>query len=129
MAARFAIVEFNRYGDRKSIVIIQYQDFLRVEIRIGTILAAEAFPRARKPAYRLTIDFGDAGIKQSSAQLMDFYHVEDLVGHQVIAVVNFPPKNIAGFLSEVLVLGAVLEDGKVILLQPERPSLNGTRIL
>ena len=110
-------------------MIIQYQDFLQVEIRIGTILAAEAFPRARNPAYRLTIDFGDAGIKQSSAQLRDFYHVEDLVGHQVIAVVNFPPKNIAGFLSEVLVLGAVLEDGKVILLQPERPSPNGTRIL
>lgn len=110
-------------------MIIQYQDFLRVEIRVGTILAAETFPRARKPAYRLTIDFGEAGIKQSSAQLRDFYHVEDLVGHQVTAVVNFPPKNIAGFLSEVLVLGAVLEDGKVILLQPERPSPNGTRIL
>jgi tRNA-binding protein len=122
-------VEFNRYGDRNSIVNIQYEDFLRVEIRIGTILAAEAFHRARNPAYRLTIDFGETGIKQSSAQLRDFYQVEDLVGHQVIAVVNFGPKNIAGFLSEVLVLGAVLEDGKVILLQPERPSPNGTRIL
>lgn len=110
-------------------MIIQYQDFLQVEIRIGTILAAETFHRARNPAYRLIIDFGEVGIKQSSAQLRDFYRVEDLVGNQVIAVVNFPPKNIAGFLSEVLVLGAVLEDGKVILLRPERPSPNGTRVL
>jgi tRNA-binding protein len=108
---------------------IEYEDFLRVEIRIGTILVAEVFHRARNAAYRLTIDFGEAGIKRSSAQLRDFYRTEDLVGQQVIAVVNFPPKNIAGFLSEVLVLGAVLEDGKVILLRPERPSPDGTRIL
>ncbi|MCR4432697.1 MAG: tRNA-binding protein [Caldiserica bacterium] len=109
--------------------MITYEEFLKVEMRVGTILEVEDFPRARKPSYKLKIDFGPYGIKVSSAQITDFYSREELKGKQVIAVTNFPPKNIAGFLSEVLVLGAVLEEGKVILLELERPAPNGTRIL
>ena len=109
--------------------MVTYEEFLKVEMRVGTILEVEDFPRARKPSYKLKIDFGPYGIKVSSAQITDFYSKEELKGKQVIAVTNFPPKNIAGFLSEVLVLGAVLENGKVILLEPERQTPNGTRIL
>lgn len=109
--------------------MISYDDFLKVEMRVGTILEVEDFPRAKKPSFRLKIDFGPFGVKVSSAQITDFYSKEELRGKQVIAVTNFPPKNIAGFLSQVLVLGAVLEDGKVVLLEPEREVPNGTRIL
>lgn len=109
--------------------MISYDDFLKVEMRVGTILEVEDFPRAKKPSFRLKIDFGPFGVKVSSAQITDYYSQKDLRGKQVIAVTNFPPKNIAGFLSEVLVLGAVLEDGKVVLLKPEREVPNGTRIL
>jgi len=109
--------------------MISYEDFLKVEIRVGIILEVEDFPRALEPSYRLKIDFGPYGIKVSSAQITDFYSKEELKGRQVVAVTNFPPKNIAGFLSEVLVLGAVLEDGKVVLLFPEQEVPNGTRIL
>ncbi len=109
--------------------MISYDDFLKVEMRVGTILEVEDFPRAKKPSFRLKIDFGPFGVKVSSAQITDFYSKEELRGKQVIAVTNFPPKNIAGFLSQVLVLGAVLEDEKVVLLEPEREVPNGTRIL
>lgn len=109
--------------------MVTYEEFLKVEMRVGTILEVEDFPRARKPSYKLKIDFGPYGVKVSSAQITDFYSKEELKGKQVIAVTNFPSKNIAGFLSEVLVLGAVLENGKVILLEPERQAPNGTRIL
>lgn len=109
--------------------MINYDEFLKVEMRVGTILEVQDFPRARKPSFRLKIDFGPYGIKVSSAQITDFYQKEELVGRQVIAVTNFPPKNIAGFSSEVLVLGAILEDGKVVLLKPERVVPNGTRVL
>jgi tRNA-binding protein len=109
--------------------MIAYEDFLKVEIRVGTILEVNEFPRARKPSYRLRIDFGPFGVKQTSAQITAFYGKEELVGRQVVAVMNFPPKNIAGFRSEVLLLGPVWEDGRVALLSPERQTANGTRVL
>ncbi|MVM29469.1 tRNA-binding protein [Spirosoma sp. HMF4905] len=107
---------------------ITWTDFEKVEIRTGTIIAAEAFPQARKPAYKLTIDFGELGTKRTSAQLTKLYQSDELVGKQVVAVVNFPPKQIATFMSECLVLGAVADDGTVTLLQTERPIQNGLRI-
>jgi|SRR5690606_21781117 len=104
-----------------------FEQFMAFDIRIGTILEAEPFPEARKPAYRLLIDFGSLGTRRSSAQITDLYRAEELVGRQVVAVVNFPPKRIAGFVSEVLVLGAYTDDG-VVLLQPERAAPPGSRI-
>ncbi|MFB5189337.1 chaperone CsaA [Alicyclobacillus fastidiosus] len=103
-------------------------DFSRLDIRIGTIQHAETFPKARIPALKLQIDFGPLGVKWSSAQITRRYDPETLVGRQVVAVVNFPPRNIAGFMSEVLVLGGVPEKGDVILLQPDIPVQNGTPI-
>lgn len=104
-----------------------FDEFMEFDIRIGTILEAETFPEARKPAYRLLIDFGSLGTRRSSAQITDLYTPQELVGRQVVAVVNFPPKRIAGFVSEVLVLGAYTEAG-VVLLQPERAAPPGSRI-
>ena len=106
---------------------ITWDDFEQVEMRTGTIVAVEAFPQARKPAYKLTIDFGDV-TRHTSAQLTALYRMEELVGKQVVAVVNFPPKQIATFMSECLVLGAVAADGTVTLLQTERKTENGQRI-
>ena len=107
---------------------LTWADFEKVDIRTGTIIAAEAFPQARKPAYKLTIDFGSFGTKRTSAQLTALYQVDELVGKQVVAVVNFPPKQITTFMSECLVLGAVDADGTVTLLQTERSIQNGLRI-
>lgn len=110
--------------------MIHYEDFHKVEMHVGTVIAAEDFPEARKPAYKLTIDFGETlGIKRSSAQITVLYTKEDLIGRQVIAVTNFPPRQIANFFSEVLVLGSVDTEGVVTLLQPERNVENGMRIL
>lgn len=107
---------------------ITWEDFEKVEIRTGTIIKAEPFPKARKPAYQLTIDFGELGIKRSSAQITTLYQPEDLIGKQIVAVVNFPPKQIANFMSECLVLGSVAADGTVTLLQTERAVENGQRV-
>jgi tRNA-binding protein len=108
---------------------ISFADFLKVEMHIGTIVGVEDFPNARKPAYKLTIDFGEnIGIKRSSAQITTLYTPETLVGRQVIAVTNFPKKQIGNFFSEVLVLGSVDTEGVVTLLQPERAVANGLRI-
>jgi tRNA-binding protein len=108
---------------------ITFDDFLKVDIRVGRILAAEAFPQARKPAYKLTIDFGaDIGLKKSSAQITVNHALEDLVGRQVLAVVNFPPRQIGPFLSEVLTLGVPDENGAVMLIAPLRDVPIGGRL-
>ncbi len=107
---------------------ITWDDFEKIEMRIGTIIKVEDFPEAKKPAYKLWIDFGELGIKKSSAQITKLYKKEELLNKQVIAVVNFPPKQIANFMSECLVLGVILENNEVVLLQPERPVPNGYRI-
>ena len=107
--------------------MIQRDDFTKVDIRCGTILAAEVFAKAKKPAYQLSIDFGSLGIKKSSAQITAHYSIENLIGKQVVAVVNFPPKQIANFMSQCLVVGAV-DNSNVILLSPEQQVPNGTPI-
>ena len=108
---------------------ITFDDFLRVDIRVGTIVAADPFPEARKPAYKLKIDFGPAiGIKRSSAQITAHYKAADLVGKQVAAVVNFPPRQIGPFMSEVLTLGLPDDKGEVVLIQPSLAVPNGGRL-
>jgi tRNA-binding protein len=107
--------------------MINWEDFEKIDIRVGTILSAEAFPKARKPAYRLKIDFGDAGTKASSAQITELYNSLELIGMQVIAVINFPPKKIADFISECLILGIYSKEG-VVLLKPHKPVDNGLKI-
>lgn len=108
---------------------IGFDDFLAVDIRVGTIVEALPFPEARKPAYRLTIDFGPViGVKRSSVQITEHYTLEELPGRQVAAVVNFPPRQIGRFMSEVLTLGFPAADGSVVLVSPERPVPNGARL-
>ncbi|MHB8424898.1 MAG: tRNA-binding protein [Gammaproteobacteria bacterium] len=108
---------------------ITWQDFEKLELRAGTIIAVERFPEARKPAYKLSVDFGpEVGVKKSSAQIAVHYAAEELVGRQVIAVVNFPPKRIGPFLSECLVTGLYREDGSVVLAVPDKPVLNGAKL-
>ena len=108
--------------------MINWDDFEKIDIRSGTIIEVSDFPKAKKPAYQLTIDFGALGIKHSSAQITHHYQKEALMGKQVVAVVNFPPKQIANFFSECLVLGVYDENNQVILLQPDKPVQNGQRI-
>lgn len=109
--------------------LITWNDFEKLEIRVGQVIEVNDFPKARKPAYKLVIDFGDElGIKNSSAQITHHYAKNDLLNKQVIAVINFPPKQIAGFISECLVLGIYDENNDVILLKPERPVKNGQKI-
>ncbi len=107
---------------------ISYEDFLKVDMRIGKIVSVEDFPEAKKPAYKLIVDFGKLGVKKSSAQITRRYTKEKLVGRQVVAVVNFPPKQIANFVSEVLVLGAVTKNDDVILLRPDEDVELGEKI-
>jgi len=107
---------------------ITFDDFLRVDIRTGTIIHAQVFEQARKPAYQLEIDFGALGIRKSSAQITAHYTPEQLIGKQIVAVVNFPVKQIANFFSECLVLGAVEGNGDIVLLQPTQSVENGLRI-
>jgi len=110
-------------------VTIGFDDFLKVDIRVGTVTHAEPFPEARKPALKLRVDFGPGiGEKKSSAQIVAHYPPEALIGRQVLAVVNFPPRQIGPFMSEVLVLGLSDKDGEIVLLAPERPVPNGARM-
>ena len=108
--------------------MISWADFEKIDIRSGTILEVNDFPAARTPAYQLKIDFGPLGIRQSSAQVTHHYSKESLMKRQVLAVVNFPPKQIANFFSECLVLGVYDENNQVILLQPDREVANGQRV-
>lgn len=108
---------------------IAFDDFLKVDIRIGMIVEAEPFPEARKPAFKLWIDFGpEIGVKKSSAQIVDRYKLEELPGRQIAAVVNFPPRQIGKFMSEVLTLGFADDEGAVILFAPDRAVPNGSRL-
>ncbi|HEY7347450.1 MAG TPA: tRNA-binding protein [Ktedonobacterales bacterium] len=112
-----------------TLPIVTFEDFQRVEMRVGRIVAAEPFPEARRPAYKLRIDFGpEIGVKQSSAQVTTLYSREELVGRLIVGVVNFPPRRVAGFNSEALVLGAADLEGAVVLLQLERDVPPGARI-
>lgn len=108
---------------------IRYEDFAKVDIRVGKIIQVESFPQARKPAYKLWIDFGALGTKKSSAQITKLYTKEELIGQHLLAVVNFPPRQVADFMSEVLVLGVVLENEEVALIQPDRAVELGKRVL
>jgi tRNA-binding protein len=108
--------------------MISWDDFEKIDIRAGTIIEANDFPAARKPAYQLSIDFGELGIKKSSAQITSLYTKEELIGKQVVAVVNFPVKQIGNFFSECLVLGVYNENNDVVLLQPSMPVKNGNKV-
>jgi tRNA-binding protein len=107
---------------------IGWSDFEKVDMRVGTVMRAEPFPEARKPAYKLWIDLGPLGERRSSARITDRYRTEDLVGRQVVCVVNFPPKRIGPFVSEVLVLGAYVDGDQVVLLRPDEGVSLGSRI-
>ncbi|MBK6414408.1 tRNA-binding protein [Sphingopyxis sp.] len=122
-------MHLNHETDAPAADPVTFEDFLRVDIRIGTIVEAEPFPEARKPAFKLKIDFGPTiGIRKSSAQIVDRYALVELVGRQVAAVVNFPPRQIGKYLSEVLTLGFADETGAVILFAPDKPVPNGSRL-
>lgn len=108
---------------------IIWDDFEKVELRVGTILEVLDFPEARKPAYKIKVDFGPFGTKWSSAQVTKNYHKDELVGRQILGVINFPPKRIAGFLSEFLVTGLTGEDGNIVLASVERPVPNGVKLI
>ena len=107
---------------------ISWSDFSKVEMRIGTIISAVEFKEVKNPAYKLQIDFGEFGVKKTSAQITQFYKPTDLIGKQIMAVINFPPKQIANMMSECLLLGAVGDDNDVVILNPERKVKNGLKV-
>ncbi|QXP74069.1 tRNA-binding protein [Tenacibaculum sp. AHE15PA] len=107
---------------------LTWDDFTKVEMRVGTILSAEVFKEVKNPAYKMQIDFGEFGIKKTSAQITKLYAPEELIGNQIVAVINFPKKQIANIMSECLVLGAVGEQHEITLISPDRKIKNGTRI-
>ncbi len=108
---------------------IQWNEFEKVELRVGTVLSVDEFPQARKPAYKVTVDFGEKiGTLKSSAQITDLYAPADLVGRQIIGVVNFPDKQIGPFMSQFLLTGLTRDDGAVVIAQPERPVQNGAKL-
>lgn len=107
--------------------MVTFDDFLKLDIRVGTIINAEDFPKAKRPAYQLEINFGELGIKKSSAQITELYKKEDLIGKQILAVINFPKKQIANFMSEVLVLGIYSKNG-VVLIRPDKTVNNGEKL-
>ncbi|PJR03879.1 tRNA-binding protein [Avrilella dinanensis] len=107
---------------------INWEDFAKIDIRVGTIIDAQIFEKARNPAYKVWIDFGGEGIKKTSAQITNLYDLNELIGKQVLAVINFPPKQIADFMSECLLLGAVGENKDVTLISVDKPCENGLRI-
>jgi tRNA-binding protein len=108
--------------------LIEWSDFEKIDIRVGTILEINDFPKAKRPAWQLTLDFGELGIKKSSAQITDLYEQQELIGRQVLAVVNFPPKQIANFFSECLVLGVYTDKKEVVLVSPDRKVENGWKL-
>lgn len=108
--------------------MISWTDFEKIDIRTGTIIEASTFEKAIKPAFKLKIDFGKEGIKNSSAQITVLYSINELIGKQIIAVINFPPKQIADFMSECLVLGVYDENNHVVLIEPNKPTDNGSKI-
>ena len=108
---------------------LTWDEFQRVELRVGTIVGVDDFPEARKPAWKLSVDFGnEIGVRRSSAQITDLYEAHDLLEKQVFAVVNFPPKQIGPFMSECLVTGLIQDDGSVVLAVPDKPVVNGLRL-
>ena len=109
-------------------MMITWDDFEKIDIRVGTILEVNDFPKANRPAYQITIDFGESGIKRSSAQITNGYSKEELMGKQVVAIINFPPKQIANFFSECLVLGVYTDQKEVVLLRPDKKVENGWKI-
>jgi tRNA-binding protein len=108
--------------------LIEWSDFEKIDIRVGTILEINDFPQAKRPAWQLTLDFGELGIKKSSAQITDLYEQQELIGRQVLAIVNFPPKQIANFFSECLVLGVYTDKKEVVLIGPDRRVDNGWKV-
>ena len=107
---------------------IEWPDFEKIDIRVGTVVEVSDFPKAKKPAFQLSIDFGELGIKKSAAQITDFYEKQELIGKQVMAVVNFPPRQIANFFSECLVLGVYTDKKEVVLIGPDRKVANGWKL-
>ncbi len=107
---------------------ISWDDFSKIDIRVGTIIDAQIFEKARNPAYKVWIDFGEEGVKKTSAQITQLYEVNEIIGKQVLAVINFPPKQIADFMSECLLLGAVGDNKEVTLLSTDKPCTNGLKI-
>jgi len=107
---------------------LSWEEFEKVDMRVGTVLEVNDFPKARNPSYQLRLDFGEFGIRKSSAQIVNLYSKEELLGKQIIAVVNFPPKQIANFISECLVLGIYNEDNEVVLLSPDKKTENGCKV-